>query len=57
MGLSAELEGLENKSVQELMVELTGIDITVCPACRKGTLKVVEKLPKQADVCLFNLFN
>jgi len=57
MGLSPELEKLENKSPQELMLELTGIDITLCPACKNGTLKVIEKLPKQADVCLFDLFN
>ena len=57
MGLSPELVELENKSIQELMLELTGIDITVCPTCKKGTLRVIEKLPKQPDVCLFDMFN
>ena len=57
MGLSPELAELENKSPQQMMLELTGIDITVCPACKKGTLRMMEKLPEQLNVCLFDLFN
>ena len=57
MGLPPELAELENKSIQDLMLELTGIDITLCPACKKGTLRMMKKLPKQPDVFLFDLFN
>ena len=57
MGLSSDLPIVENKSPQQLMLELTGIDITRCPVCKKGTLRVIEKLPKQPDVSLFDLFN
>ena len=39
------------------MLELTGIDITLCPVCKKGTLMMIEKLPQKPDVCLFDLFN
>lgn len=57
LGICSDLPELENKSPQQLMLELVGIDITLCPACKKGTLRVIEKLPKQPDVCLFDLFN
>ena len=57
MGICSDLPEIENKSIQDLMLDLTGIDITACPACRKGTLRVIEKLQKQLDVCLFDLFN
>jgi hypothetical protein len=32
-------------SVQEIMLELTGIDITLCTHCGKGTLKKVREIP------------
>jgi len=36
---------LPQKSVHELMLELTGIDITRCPLCQKGTLVFLADLP------------
>jgi len=35
---------LPQKSVHELMLELTGIDITRCPLCQKGTLVFLSNL-------------
>jgi len=39
---------LPQKSVHELMLQLTGIDITRCPLCQKGTLVLLAKLPVPA---------
>jgi hypothetical protein len=36
---------LPQKSVHELMLQLTGIDITRCPLCQKGTLVFLADLP------------
>jgi len=36
---------LAQKSVRQLMLELTGIDITRCPLCQKGTLLLFANLP------------
>ena len=36
---------LPQKSVHQLMLELTGIDITRCPLCQKGTLVLFANLP------------
>ena len=36
---------LPQKSVHPLMLELTGIDITRCPLCQKGTLVLFANLP------------
>ena len=36
---------LAQKSVHQLMLELTGIDITRCPLCQKGTLVLFANLP------------
>ena len=35
------------KSVQQLMIELTGVDITQCPKCKKGTMKKLFDLPQR----------
>jgi hypothetical protein len=37
----------EEKSIQQLMLELTGIDITQCPKCKKGTMKKISDLPQR----------
>src|SRR2546426_1128636 len=36
---------LPQRSVHEMMLELTGIDITRCPLCQKGTLVLFANLP------------
>ena len=38
LDLNPALPKLPAKSIQELMLQLTGIDITRCPLCQKGTL-------------------
>jgi hypothetical protein len=42
------LPKLPSKSVHELMLQLTGIDITRCPLCQKGTLVFFTNLPVPA---------
>ena len=39
---------LPQRSVQELMLQLIGIDITRCPLCQKGTLVFLANLPVPA---------
>jgi len=34
------------ETVQEMMLRLTNLDISLCPACNKGTMVFTEKLPK-----------
>ena len=34
------------ESISEMMLRLTGIDITCCPVCKKGKMIQVRKLPK-----------
>ena len=34
-------------SVKEMMLKLTGIDITVCPCCNKGKMELVVEIPKR----------
>ncbi len=36
-----------NESISEIMLRLTGIDISCCPNCKKGKLIRIRKLPKQ----------
>jgi hypothetical protein len=35
----------EKKTAPELMIELTGVDITRCPCCREGTMIVIMEMP------------
>jgi len=37
-----------NETIIEMMLRLTGIDITRCPECGKGKMMVIKKLPKQS---------
>ncbi|MGI0035371.1 MAG: IS91 family transposase [Nitrososphaera sp.] len=46
LGLNPALPEIPQQSIQDLMRELTGIDISRCPACKKGTMLVVAELPK-----------
>jgi hypothetical protein len=33
-------------SLQKIMLKLTGIDITLCPCCRNGKMRVVAEIPR-----------
>ena len=46
LGLGAALPELPKKSAHDLLLELTGIDLSRCPRCQKGTLIVIGELPK-----------
>ena len=48
LDLNPAVPKLAQKSVRELMLELTGIDITRCPLCQKGTLVLLAELPVPA---------
>ena len=39
-----------NESISEMMLRLTGIDISCCPKCKKGKMIVIRKLPLQDDL-------
>jgi hypothetical protein len=43
---SAQLPEKITETVQEMMLRLTGEDITCCPQCQKGRMVKVRKLPK-----------
>ena len=36
-----------NESISEMMLRLTGIDISCCPVCKKGKMIRIRKLPKK----------
>jgi hypothetical protein len=36
------------ETVQQIMLRVTGIDITCCPKCKKGKMINIKKLPKPA---------
>src|SRR5215510_4084530 len=45
LNLSFTVPKLHQRSVQDLMLQLTGIDISRCPVCQQGTLVFVANLP------------
>ncbi len=45
MGLSDPPEK-QIASVEEMMRQLTGVDITVCPCCRKGRMQLLFEIPE-----------
>jgi hypothetical protein len=48
---------IKEKTIEGLMLELTGKDITMCPYCRKGTLRKVSILPKWTGKGSFDILN
>jgi len=48
MGLLPPLPKPPQRSTDQLMLALTGIDITRCPLCQKGTLVWLADLPLPA---------
>ena len=45
LGRSAEGDKIIKQSIEEMMFKLTGIDITLCPCCKKGKMRVVFEIP------------
>jgi hypothetical protein len=43
--LPPQKDKADQKSMEEMMRELTGIDITICPCCKKGKMKHVAEIP------------
>ncbi|MGD9075555.1 MAG: IS91 family transposase [Desulfobacteraceae bacterium] len=41
-------------SLQKIMLKLTGIDITLCPCCKKGHMKLVAQIPSPRGKHPFN---
>jgi len=46
LGLAPALPKPPRQSTQELLLELTGLDLARCPACPQGTMVVVAELPR-----------
>jgi hypothetical protein len=45
LGLNPALPEIPKRSAHDLLRELTGIDLSRCPRCQKGTMIVVAELP------------
>ena len=45
LGLAAPIT-TDMLPIEEMMLQLTGIDITICPCCNKGKMKVFAQIPK-----------
>jgi len=43
-------EKIKQESISEMMLRLTGIDISCCPKCKKGKMIRIRKLPIQDDL-------
>jgi hypothetical protein len=52
LGQSEEPNKDIGKSIEEMMFKLTGMDITLCPCCKKGKMRVVAELPKKTPSAL-----
>jgi hypothetical protein len=44
IGMPLQIPETTDKNTQELMLEVTGIDITLCPCCKTGSMVVVEEI-------------
>ncbi len=46
LGSSGEIRDVVEKTIQEIILNLTGVDITRCPCCGEGTMKIVKEIPE-----------
>jgi hypothetical protein len=46
-----EIGTIDEQSVEEMMLSLTGTDISLCPCCGKGTMQVIGEIPKFTGIC------
>ncbi len=49
LGLNPALREIPDGSTQDLLLELTGTDLSRCPQCKKGTMVIVAELPKASS--------
>ena len=47
IGVEVELPEKTNETVTEMLLRLTGEDITCCPECKKGKMRLIKKMPEQ----------
>jgi hypothetical protein len=45
IGSRVELPEKIMETVQEMMLRLIGVDITICPKCKNGKMKIIKELP------------
>ncbi len=46
LGQNDQLSKETNESIEQVMLRLTGMDITRCPQCKTGTMIKIRKIPK-----------
>ena len=51
LGQAPHLPEKVELSIEEMMLQLTGIDITRCPRCQTGTMAIVAELSKTSPRC------
>ena len=44
MGVESDTDERTKKSARDLMLEVSGVDISLCPVCKTGRLVVVSRL-------------
>jgi len=47
LGQSTAEVALDKKSIEAMMLRLTGVEMTRCPCCKKGTMRVVYEMPRK----------
>lgn len=47
IGSAVEVFEKRKETVAEMLFRLTGQDITCCPECKKGRMRIIERLPNQ----------
>jgi hypothetical protein len=51
------MDEAEKKNPAELILKLTGKDISKCPKCKTGTMKIQQTIPKLTTYIFQNIIN
>jgi hypothetical protein len=49
-GLSPQMHEAVEQTLQEMMMMLTGIDLTICPHCKKGKMHHLAEIPRYSGI-------
>jgi hypothetical protein len=55
LGQSTAQREMDKSSIEQMMLKLTGVDITRCPYCKIGTMGVVYEMPRKMHAILDEL--
>ena len=50
LGICPDLPKITKKTSKEMILQFTGLDISICPHCKKGNMIIIKEIPKPLNI-------